>query len=313
MIQPRGYSTERYNTVNSAYHNKPTKLQVASYDLHLKELMRNNKVDEFNAVLASGISPNPANEYGESILHMVCRRGDTKFLKVLVEHRCSFQVADDYGRTPLHDACWCANPNFDVVEMILDADRRLLHMTDCRGALPLSYVPKDQWSAWLLFLESKKEKYWSNRNVALIGKEQPPQLTQYAAHTRPLLDPPGALPPSLASMVASGRIKPEEAKLLMYEVNDDNADAIVRTDCIQTAATKRLFDSDDTNHDSDTDESSDYDDDSSEYDSDDSMSESSFDDDEWDLREELAIILNRPVAVASAAIAGGAGSSKQAL
>lgn len=148
--------------------------------------------------------------------------------------------------------------------MILQQDSRLLHLTDCRGAVPLSYVRKDHWARWLEYLESKKDVYWPQRNVRMVGEEQPPELAGYVPNSRPLLNPPNALPTELANMVASGRMKPDEARFLMYDKGCDT-----------------------TAEESDEDSESDYDESDSDYDSDgDDADEFSLDE------EEMADILN---------------------
>jgi ankyrin repeat protein len=160
MMKKRGYSTKRYNTLQTSYHNKPTPLQKASYDVHLISLIKSHNTDDLHNILQSGISPNPCNNYGESLVHMVCRRGDEELLQIMIQNGCCIHVADDYGRTPLHDACWAASPAFPTVELLLNKDVMLLQMTDCRGFLPLSYVRKDHWEQWNDFLRTKKDTYW---------------------------------------------------------------------------------------------------------------------------------------------------------
>lgn len=215
----------------------------------------------------SGISPNPCNAFGESTLHMVCRKGETEFLKAMLDAGASVQVADDYGRTPLHDACWAARPCFDVVTLILQRDSRLFHLTDCRGAVPLSYVPKKDWAAWLQFLESIKDDYWPQRDMR-AGEQEPPELALLGANTRPLPNPANALTVELAAMVSSGKMTPDEAHFLVHD----------KTECSTNEG-----DSDWEEGDSDDDSSGD----DSDYDSDDS------DDDDFSLNEEeMADILN---------------------
>jgi len=220
-IRSRGYSTNRFNTTNFAYSNKPTELQKASYDLHMIDLIRNFKKEEFFNRINCGLSPNPCNSYQESLLHLVCRRGDTELLKIMLVAGATLEMADDMGRTPLHDCCWRAQPNFEMVEMILDHNKdnvRMFHMADSRGALPLSYVKDPQhWEAWRDFINAKKDKYWPKRNIATDGEQEPPVLTQLPPNSRPIPDPANALAPELAKMVASGRLSPEEATALNSE------------------------------------------------------------------------------------------------
>ena len=95
-----------------------------------------------------------ANTYGESIVHIICRRGSLAMLDfVLNEAKVSLRVRDDMGRTPLHDAAWTVKPNFELVCMILNDSPDFLLTKDKRGHTPLSYVPRSCWSKWCLFLD----------------------------------------------------------------------------------------------------------------------------------------------------------------
>lgn len=105
LIHSRGYSTRRYRTLQTGYYSKPTAFQQASYNVYLVKLVRAHDLNKLRAVLSSGISTNPCNSFGESLVHMVSRRGDHRLLKMMLEVGTSIQVSDDYGRTPLHDAC----------------------------------------------------------------------------------------------------------------------------------------------------------------------------------------------------------------
>ena len=84
-------------------------------------------------------------------------------------------------------------------------------MADVRGSLPLSYVHKKHWAAWVQFLDAEKDRYWpKNAN----GMTQPPPLALEPSNSRPMLDPENACSLELAKMVASGRMKPYEVILL---------------------------------------------------------------------------------------------------
>jgi hypothetical protein len=225
MIRFQGYSTMRFESLSSAYYNKPSPLQRASYDVHMIDAVKAFDHETLAAAMEAGLSPNPCNAYAESLVHMVARRGDAKALQILIENGCNLQVADDYGRTPLHDCCWAADPAFDVADIILAVDPRLFFMADRRGALPLTYVRQEQWSDWIEYLESKKDVFWPKRNWEIDGEEEPPALTKLEANSRPMLDPKNVLTVELAAMVASGKIKPAEAKFLMYDKDDETCDS----------------------------------------------------------------------------------------
>jgi Ankyrin repeats (3 copies) len=206
LIRSRGYCTERFQSLQTAYSNAPTPLQQASYHVHLINLVRRRDVSAFRHIMGSGISPNPCNQFGESLLHTVCRRGDAQCLQVMLDAGARLNVCDDRGRTPLHDACWVPAPCFDVVDMILERDPRLLYVVDCRGSSPLQYIPKQQWPAWLQYLESRKDAYWPPRNLMLEGLQEPPALAQLPPNSCPVPDPPQALSADLAKQVSAGQL-----------------------------------------------------------------------------------------------------------
>merc|ERR1711968_350647 len=91
---------------------------------------------------------------------MACRRGSTELLDFLLQIGSAVERSDDFGRTPLHDACWTASPNFDVVKLLLDKSRYLVCVADSRKSLPLTYVHQEHWAAWCRFLWQQKEVWW---------------------------------------------------------------------------------------------------------------------------------------------------------
>ena len=238
MLHKRGYSTQRFKTLSSSYHNQPTALQKASYTVHMIGLVRAGEAHKLQQILACGISPNPCNNYGESLIHNVCRRGEAEILKIFIENGCHLNVCDDYGRTPLHDACWAVEPAFDVVKMILEKDVRLFHMIDSRERLPLGYIREEHWPIWIEFLDSHKDIYWPERNTD--EEEPPPRLTQQGPNTRPLPNPDNALTVEMAAMVASGRMKPSEVTL----INMDDGVATLETEDDDASFSDSEYDSD---------------------------------------------------------------------
>jgi hypothetical protein len=210
-LKLRGYSTERYTTINSGYSNMPTQLQLVSYDVHiLKMIIRDKDEHKVREMLTCGISPNACNKYGESLLHKVCKSGQDKLLQVFLDCGADIQVSDGAGRTPMHDACWGTRPSFKTFELLLQQDPYLIHMMDGSGALPLSYVRKEQYGAWNAFLVSILDIYWSPRDAS-TGNQGPPPLALEKENSRPAGDPDHALSFELASLVSSGRMKPEDA------------------------------------------------------------------------------------------------------
>ena len=170
----------------------------------------------------------------------------------------------DYGRTPLHDACWGAKPSFETVKLLLEKDLRLLHMTDARDAVPLSYVHKEDWKAWIEFLDANKEHFWPIRDVRAQGEQDDPELATLEPNSCPVPDPPNALPPSMAALVACGKMSPKEAALLQQEDESEDESG--------------------SEYDSEEDSGSE-DEDDSDYDSDDS--------EEWEEEGELAQLMKQ--------------------
>jgi hypothetical protein len=101
----------------------------------------------------------------------VSQQGDAKALRIMMNYGCSVQVADVHGLTPLHYCCWAAEPAFDVAESILETDIRVLHMTNCRGASPLSYVREEHWTLWIEFFEKKMDIFWPQRDFIKADTE----------------------------------------------------------------------------------------------------------------------------------------------
>jgi Ankyrin repeats (many copies) len=221
LIGARGYSVQTFATLSSAYYNKPTPLQIASYGTYTMDLVRSGNHQELETALISGISSNPCNEHGESLLHNVCRRADSRLFMVMLKAGCDVQVSDDCGRTPLHDACWAAQPSFEIVEKLLERDIGLLYMADGRGSLPLSYVRRANWSAWLQFFALKKDVYWPKAT----GAPLPPPHALRQPHTRPVPSPKQPLTLELAGMVANGRMTPAEARMLLDDQVVEDADS----------------------------------------------------------------------------------------
>jgi len=208
LLVSRGYSTKLYCSLAGGYYCRPTPLQFASYGNRIVNAVRTSNTKLFSALLSAGLSRNPCNKFGESILHMVCRRSNYDLLKVLLDSGSTVQVSDDFGRTPLHDACWTVKPCFKSVNMLMERDVRLLHIVDRRGSPPLEYVQKENWGEWIQFFEMKKEVFWPRRNVTEESEECPPQLVNVPPHSRPVPDPENCATLDDAAMFSNGKKEP---------------------------------------------------------------------------------------------------------
>lgn len=115
---------------------------------------RDEDLEALRRLDQQGINLQCSNRYGESIVHIVCRRGNDSMLEFLTEKaKVSMRLRDDLGRTPLHDAAWTDKPNFKLVRRILSQEPDLLFVRDKRGHSPLAYVPPQNWGVWCNFFD----------------------------------------------------------------------------------------------------------------------------------------------------------------
>eukprot|EP00980_Cylindrotheca_fusiformis_P003604 scaffold809_cov118-Cylindrotheca_fusiformis.AAC.2 len=216
----RGYSTKKYVSLEGGYYSRPTLLQKASFGSIVNEAINTSDAALLRRLLDAGLSPNPCNDFGESLVHRICRRGDHKLLTVLLEKGCCLQIADDYGRTPLHDALWNANPSAEVLNLILKTDKHLIQLMDCRGFVPLDYVRKEAYGDVIEYFKAHMDEFYPPRDAS-AGEEAAPPLTKKKPDSTPVPDPRLALTPQTAALVANGEIEPEDA-IEWDDVSDDS-------------------------------------------------------------------------------------------
>ncbi|CAM9731500.1 unnamed protein product, partial [Heterosigma akashiwo] len=172
----RGYDTTLTRTLMQPRFQAPlTKERFQSYTTELVEAVRSGNIEKLQDLKSRGSSMSACNKFGESVLHMAARKGEMKIFAFLMNSVDNIYITDDQGRTILHDACWSATPNFDVVTMILQHDETLLRATDVRGSTPLAYIKRDNWQQWYEYLDRMKETFWPSRISAASGDWQPNQ------------------------------------------------------------------------------------------------------------------------------------------
>mmetsp|Transcript_9166 Transcript_9166/g.22288 ORF Transcript_9166/g.22288 Transcript_9166/m.22288 type:complete len:772 (-) Transcript_9166:415-2730(-) len=167
---------------------------------------------------ANNSTMNACNRFGESILHLACRKGSLDVVQLLVGEGisqplpgcdCSLLVRDDYGRTVLHDACWTISPPWELVKLILKKAPVLWRVSDVRGHLALQYVPKSVWPQWIAFLTKNKDllkrvMVHAYHRVDIAHQPMPQETSRQPTAGAPLLSRlPGSLPQSSAVPVTS--------------------------------------------------------------------------------------------------------------
>lgn len=217
MLQARGYPGTTFSSLKSGYHNSPTKHQTISYGVSLTKAIRSSDIDTACSLLSSGLHPNACNKFGESIVHAACRRGDSAMLRALLDAQSSVQVTDDFGRTPLHDACWTSRPSFDTIRLLLDQDPWLISIMDCRGSTPLGYVRKAHWAVWIGFLGAIADCYWpdlTSEEVFQESKEErvkAPPLAFMEPNSRPLPElKENVRSLEVIELLANGKMTPQD-------------------------------------------------------------------------------------------------------
>jgi len=148
---------------------------IQAYDLPLVQAVRRQDVDTLRRWhVQEGRRLDAGNAYGETVLHAAARRGSTSVVRFLL-HECRdvpVRVCCDYGRTVLHDACWNASPNWECLDLILDACPDLLYVRDHRGTTPMEYVPRSLHDDWCRFLQRRGAGRLRPRVLcALVGVE----------------------------------------------------------------------------------------------------------------------------------------------
>jgi hypothetical protein len=138
------------------FFQEPTADEIDNYKADIIDAVRTSDVDLLRKLMKEGRPMKCSNRFGESLLHLACRKQRIDVVDFLLnEADICAAVCDDYGRTPLHDACWTPTPNFPLVDIILKKCPDLLFIKDKRGHTPLFYARQNHWEMWIRHLENK--------------------------------------------------------------------------------------------------------------------------------------------------------------
>lgn len=132
------------------------------YDQEIVNAIRSNDLESLKLLHAKGTNLQCGNRFGETLIHLACRRSHRDLVSFLVnEAGVSLRVRDDFGRTPWHDACWRTEPDLDLLDLLLDEAPELLMLSDKRGHTPLDYARREHWAVLVPFLLERAEKFRS--------------------------------------------------------------------------------------------------------------------------------------------------------
>jgi len=211
ILSSRGYTPKKLPASELGYRQDPTPLQLASFGYAVCSSIKPNGADRLNALLQAGLSPNPTNKFGDSPFFVACKRGLSSLVQVFVDNGANVQVADSFGRTPLHHAMWANPPCLESARLLLKVDPKLLLAEDIHGKCPLDFVVGDEFRVqWIEFLDSIKDEMWpdisSDGSAAVAYHPVARKEGDERENDRPVL------PVELAEKVASGHVMPHEAR-----------------------------------------------------------------------------------------------------
>jgi len=143
--------------------------RIKDYGKDCIQAVRENNIPLLRKMHNGGKNLQCSNRFGETLVHLACRRGLIEVVRFFIqEAQVTLRVRDDYGRTPLHDACWSSAPNFSLLELLIHHDPELLLIHDVRGHFPLTYTRKNHWKDWRNFLFERK----GHMHIKEMGKEK---------------------------------------------------------------------------------------------------------------------------------------------
>lgn len=146
---------QSYSDLNG-FFLPPTPEEIDAYKHDAITAVRTENLEALKRFHAESRPLKCSNRFGGSILHLACRKGSLQAAQYLVEEaNVPLQVCDDYGRNPLHDACWSHKPNFDLIDLILRHCPDLLYIKDKRGFTPLHHVRRELWHRWNTYFKAK--------------------------------------------------------------------------------------------------------------------------------------------------------------
>lgn len=155
LVRNKGIDVNVQDSLDmKGFFSEYTEEELVSYDTDVLVAIRTRDLQMLRELHNSGRPLKCSNNFGESLLHMACRRGFVEVATFLIhEAKVPVRLCDDFGRTILHDAAWNCEPNFELIQLILTECPDLLFMRDRRGHTPTAYARKSHWAAWNKFLK----------------------------------------------------------------------------------------------------------------------------------------------------------------
>jgi hypothetical protein len=156
IMSKKGMATTLYAYDQVSFFEAHREEEINAYDFDVLKAIRTGDIEELRRFHESGRPLKCSNKFGESLLHLACRKALVPVVDFLLnEAGVPVQVVDDMGRSPLHDAFWTCEPNFELVDLIVGQCPDLLLVKDKRGHSPLNYARREHWGKWTEYLQSR--------------------------------------------------------------------------------------------------------------------------------------------------------------
>ena len=91
LVAQRGHTYQRITSDDADYDAVPSALQLASFGTKLVKAVHTADTDLLSQLLDCGLSPNPCNQFRDSILDLVTKRANEAVFMCLLEHNCDLQ------------------------------------------------------------------------------------------------------------------------------------------------------------------------------------------------------------------------------
>lgn len=91
LLARQGITYERIASDDAEYDAVPSALQLASFGTKLVRAVHTSDTELLGQLLECGLSPNPSNQFRDSILDLVCKRANEEIFECLLKHGCDLQ------------------------------------------------------------------------------------------------------------------------------------------------------------------------------------------------------------------------------
>jgi hypothetical protein len=143
---------------------EPQQSEIDAYGFDLLDAVRSENLEALEKFREEGRPLKSSNQFGESLLHLACRKSFAGVVRFLVRNaNVPLNVKDDFGRNPAHDACWTISPNWELMDLIVDECPDLFFIEDIRGHTALDYVRMEHWPAWINYIRKTGDRLTPKR------------------------------------------------------------------------------------------------------------------------------------------------------